>query len=467
MSEPQPQQPAGQEDARRTHFARNYFLGVFNGTMIILGNSLISPSLVLAAFVYERTGSEFLVGLLPALGVAGSRLPQLYVSSLIEHRESKKLFYIGATLLRLVTLPTMGLLVLFSSRLSSTTAMAAMFTAYGLFAIGQGGASIPFFDMLASAIGPSRVGGVFATRHFFGHILAMLAGLFVVQRILNEFGGTRDAAYALLIGLAWLVLAAGWVSFSLVREVGGTAAPHRRSVRAQVVSGISMFREQSNYRGLFWLFFLGPFNGLALTFYVPYGVERLGVVGLSGVFITVISASRVASSLLWGRISDRSGNRILLIVSGVLYMLSALIALAAPAMPSAVAWHVPGTEVTADLPLIIFLFALCVFGLGQQAGMVGTSGYMVESAPDDRRPSYLAFLNTVTVPVAFVAPVLGLLVGLDPLGLVSVFIISAAGGLLTLVVSLRLTEVRHTVPDGVASGSGDLQEAPRGPLGMP
>jgi hypothetical protein len=446
MSQPKPRTDAGHEEPRQPHFARNYSLGVFNGTMIILGHSLISPSLVLAAFVYEQTRSEALVGLLPAIAVAGHRLPQLYISSLIEHRESKKLFYIAATCLRLVMLAGIGLLILFSPRLSTAATMVGLFAAYTAFAVGQGAASMPFFDILASAVGPSRVGGIFAVRHFFGHLLAMLAGVFVVQRLLGTFPEARHIAYALLVGLAWLCLSAGWGSFMLVREVGGTQASHRRSIRAQIASGIRMFREQANYRGLFMLFVLGPFNGLALTFYIPYGVERLGVVGLSGVFITFISASRVASSLIWGRISDRRGNRICMVISGSLYMLSALIALAAPAMPSVMEWRVPGTAVVADLPLLTFLLSLCVFGLGQQAGMVGTSGYMVEAAPPDRRPSYLAFLNTVTIPVTFIAPLLGLLVRLDPIGLVSVFVISASGGLLTLLVSLKLTEVRHSAP---------------------
>lgn len=459
MSAPEPRTDAEHDEPSRPHFGRNYGLGVFNGTMIILGHSLISPSLVLAAFVYEQTRSEALVGLLPAIAVAGHRLPQLYISSLIEHRESKKLFYIAATCLRLVTLASIGLLILFSPALSTAATMVGLFAAYTVFAVGQGAASMPFFDILASAVGPSRVGGIFAVRHFFGHLLAMLAGVFVVQRILGTYPEARHVAYALLVGLAWVCLTAGWGSFTLVREVGGTRAPHRRSVRAQIASGIRMFRDQANYRGLFWLFVLGPFNGLALAFYVPYGVERLGVVGLSGVFITFISASRVASSLIWGRISDRRGNRICLVISGSLYMLSALIALAAPTMPAALSWRVPGTQVAADLPLLTFLLSLCVFGLGQQAGMVGTSGYMVEAAPADRRPSYLAFLNTVTIPVTFIAPLLGLLVRLDPVGLVSVFIIAASGGLLTLVISLKLSEVRHAGPAGGNPASESVAES--------
>ena len=58
---------------------RNYRLGVINGVLFALGDSLSSAGLVLALLVRQLGGSLALVGLLPALQIGDFLLPQMLV----------------------------------------------------------------------------------------------------------------------------------------------------------------------------------------------------------------------------------------------------------------------------------------------------------------------------------------------------------------------------------------------------
>jgi hypothetical protein len=75
--------------------------------------------------------------------------------------------------------------------------------------------------------------------------------------------------------------------------------------------------------------------------------------------------------------------------------------------------------------------------------MVGTNAFLLEAAPSDRRPSYIAFLNTCTFPLAFLSLVAGALIKPGNAGLEILFGLVAISGFLTLLASLKLKSVRR------------------------
>ncbi|MFO7956810.1 MAG: MFS transporter [Candidatus Brocadiia bacterium] len=410
-----------------------------------LGNSFLNPHLVLSALVYDQTRSTALVGLLVALAMAGHRLPQLYVSSLVEHRERKKAFYIAASAVRILMLCIMAGVLFAAGGVGSWWPLAAFLTAYFVFSVAQGCASIPFFDMLAEAIGPTRVGSFFGMRHFLGSCAVLVCGFLVIQPV--QDGLPSPTNYAVLTGIAIGVLGISWGSFALFREQENSSPPKRRSARQVLAAGRRLLARDRNYRDILILLVLARVNTLALTFYVPYGVERLGVAGVSGILLGFMSASRMASSLVWGRVSRRKGNRLCLVFAGLLFIFSPLAILAAPRLPGLFRWPLPFTEVELDLPLLIYFLALFSFGMALQAHMIGRTGFIVESAPEGRRPSYIGFLNTVTFPMTFLSVVAGLMVDWRGITLDTLVGIVAASGVLTLLFALRLREVRDGPKD--------------------
>ena len=387
------------------HVQRNYILGIMNGAMGKVGMRLIDPHIVLTAFIYEMTRSPALVGLLSALTFAGALWPQLYMSSIMEHASRKKPFYVGALVARVSMLICLAFAMWFSGETGSAWWLAVFFVAYFCLRSAQGAGAMPFLDMVGQSIHPRKLGSFFAMRSLFGEAVALVVGFFVAQPILRAL--ELPNSYVLLTILGTIVMTGGWGIWTLSHEEHREDPPERRNVREMLAAGWDLLRDDHNYRGLLAIRALMRINILTLVFYVPYGIERLGAAGQAGVFVGTIAASRLVSSPLWARLSNRRGNRQVLMFVAILFALSPGCALLAPRLPESFVGQLPLVGTRIDLPLCVYLLALCFMGGGIAGNIVGTNAFMLESAPSDRRGSYIAFLNTITFPLAFGATIVG------------------------------------------------------------
>lgn len=402
--------PVPRPQARRT-----YVLGVLNGSLSKLGMRLIDPHLVLTAFVYEVTRSPVLVGLLSALTFAGALWPQLYMSSIMEHASWKKPYYVVVMLIRVAMLIGMIGAMWLSGSTGSGWWMAVFFVTWFFLRSAQGAGAMPFLDMVGKSIHTRRLGSFFAMRSLFGEILALTAGFLIAQPIIEALD--VPASYVVLAVLGTVVMTGGWGLWTLTHERESDDPPERRNVRQMLAAGVGLLRRDGNYRGLFAVRALMRINVLTLVFYVPYGMERLGALGLAGVFVGCIAASRLVASPLWAHVSRRQGNRAVLMLVGLLFALSPACALLAPRLPATFSASLPWVGTPVDLPMCIYLLALGVMGAAISGNIVGTNAFMLESAPSRRRASYIAFLNTVTFPLAFTSMLAG--VGISFLGRLS------------------------------------------------
>ena len=72
---------------------------------------------------------------------------------------------------------------------------------------------------------------------------------------------------------------------------------------------------------------------IAEPFYLLYATEALGLPpGVAGVYLAVRAIAGALSNLLWGHVSERHGNRRLLLIAGALLALTPALALLAPAL---------------------------------------------------------------------------------------------------------------------------------------
>ena len=92
----------------RTVYRRNFGFGVANGAMLMLGDTLIHPSLVLALFVSQISSSNLLVGLVPAISTGVWFLPQLFAAAFVQGRERQIPFAVASTIVRALAVATLG-----------------------------------------------------------------------------------------------------------------------------------------------------------------------------------------------------------------------------------------------------------------------------------------------------------------------------------------------------------------------
>lgn len=452
--------PGEQPAARAAGTRRNYVLGIFSGTCGQLAHSFMHPELVLAGMVDRLTGSNFLVALLAVVNKGGMFAPQLWVGSRLEHQPRKRPYFIATTIIRAgAAVATIGALVMLW-RQGNGLALGLFFLAYLVMCMCGGTGHVIFMDMAGRTLPPGRIGRFFGLRHFLGGGLAVVAGMVIIQPLV-ENEQLVPVNYLVLVIIGGALAIVSMALWSLTREGDGPRAGRRGNFRESFRRGFRWLRRDRNYRAFLGLRIAFRVNYLGLAFFIPYGTEKFkylgpgGAAALSGILVAAMRLSRVATSVLWGRLADRRGYRSPMLGAGAFFLLSPVLALLAPALPRAFRLPIPGLRYALDLPLIVYLLALVALGTGMQGGIIGGTRFLIRTAPPHRRLSYVGFMNTITAPLTLL-PLLGAVVA-NTFGMTALFAALIAGGALSIAAALYMR------PEGATDDANQNGDPASGP----
>jgi MFS family permease len=417
-------------DTSQKYLSRNFWLGVISGVAYNLYLALASSNLVLTWFASELTHSNLLISLLMPIEQGGWYFPQLLLSGYLQRRPRTLPVY---RLMGVVRSGSWGLLAL-SVFLSDDpeTLLAVFFALFAVNSLASGVAGLPFMDVLAKTVPPTRRGAFFGWRRLIGGLLGLAASALVKIVLTPGFGLAFPDNYAVLFFLAFLCVTVMVGAFSLIVE------PPEEQVNLQRVRLGEQLRRAAHlplqhrsygrYLGLRLTLIAANY---ALPFYAVYARRTLNAPDdMVGVYLIGSTLAGVLSNLIWSRVGDRLGNRLLL-------RLTALTALLAPAMTLLVA-RLP--EVGWDRSLV-FTLVFVLSGAHQTAAFIGSGNYLLELAPASRRAMYVGFTNTTLGLAVFTSPLGGAIV--DWLGFESLFLFSLTCSLVAVVMSVWLEEPRE------------------------
>jgi MFS family permease len=354
-----------------------------------VGFTFVSLSTVIPSFVRQMTDSAPLVGLASTMFNGGWTLPQLFVARLVIPKPRKKPAMLVALPGRL--LPWVIAAALWAGLARHPSVMLVLFfVCWGLFAVTDGIASVPWYDILGRTIPLNRRGRLFGT----AQAVMGLAGIGVgalVALILERF--VFPGSYALLFLLWGVGLIPSTIALLLMWEPppsDDSEAAIEEQVRSawmRRVIGDRRFRRLMLCRILFSM------AGLATPFYVVHAVEVLQLPEAAvGTFVVAQTLAGIASSAVLGLLSERQGPRYVIRIGNAIAILGPVYALAA---------HLEGGWLGQAYPVVFVLL-----GIVNSTVMLGFSNYMLEIAPDQLRSAYVGFGNTVMGLLA-VTPVIG------------------------------------------------------------
>jgi len=374
---------------------RNFLLMNLDAAFFMTAVSLADAS-IMSVFIMKATGSVFLVGLLQMLRTAGFFIPQI-LSVNISGRKNKitilKWTAIGRSCLIFALLATF-----LTSDLQIVTVF--FFISLTLFGICDGFTVVPWLELIAKSLPPTKRSSFFGVNGFVGGLIQVLTGLFV-SRILDNSDLVFPRNYGMLILIALIILMCGLPAMFFVREKHDEGEKEEKSLMTILSKIPSVMREDKTVATLVFTQLLVSFYSMATPFYSVYALSELDVrESLVGFFLSSQMLGRLAFSLIWARLCDRGSHRQIIQLTSIMYLASLFLMLTFGVFP------IPRELVEYG---VIAAFALT--GAAMNGMWIGLNNYVMETAKSDRRPLLLGFLNSLNVMTSILPLLGGLMLG--------------------------------------------------------
>lgn len=370
-------------------YRRVFFLGVLNGIFFNVSGAFLSASTVIPLFISHLTDSKVLIGLAGSIENIGWYLPQLFAAAITLHHANQLRIYKRAAYFRIASFLLLVVAVFLLPVKHPGLCLFLFLFLLTVYSISGGMAGISFMDIVGRSVPHYRRGSFFGLRMTLGGALGILAGL-VVNSLLVEYEYPLN--FALIFGIAFLFISLGLFSFFWVKEPELTAPRVKRTLLANMKEAYSIFQSDKSYKSLFWTRTAISSFLLGYPFYIIFAKQvLLYPAGSAGVFISYEMAGYLVSNLLWAYLSDRVSNRLVMLLSAITAALAPVFVLISFAV---------------KLPLHLFAISFFLLGATASGLWVGFINYLLEIAPDDQRPLYLGFLNSLIALTLFL-PLLG------------------------------------------------------------
>lgn len=390
---------------------RNYTLGVINGAILGFVDAIWAPSLVLAIFVAQLGGSNFLIGLLPAIYNGGWFLPQFLISHRVDRIPIKKTAYLVAGLVRSICLTLIVLATFVLGTSNPTLLLGLFFILYITFSLISGIAGNAFMTMVGKVIPRSRRGSYFGLRDLTGTATGVAAGL-LISLVLNPQGGLAfPYNFGIIFILALVTVTVGSALIGLVVEPPDAAGGEGVTLRDQTYSARRVWRENEMFRRFLITRIALALADVATPFYAIYAIRQLGAPEqIVGLYIGLTTLSAMVTNPVWSWISDHLGNRPMLFAAAFTSLTMPFIAFVFGLFPHS--------------PLLVTPFGLLFvfYGAGRTAGNIAFPTYLLEIAPSSERTLYIGLTNTL-LGIATIIPAGGGIL-LDLFGFTPLFVIS-------------------------------------------
>ncbi len=387
---------------------RNSWLLVINGGMVMMAYTFISADLVMPAFVQTLTTSSILVGMAGALMRMGWAWPQVFISRIIEPKPRKMPLLIGAGMARSAMWILVGVMTIFFGGRNPAFFLFLFMVFYALGTSLMGVMNVPWMDLMGKAIPASHRAKVFALRRFSGGVMSMVAGVLISYILSAQSGLSFPNNYAVLFMLSGLGTALAVLTFGMIREPIEKRTREQLSLKNYLISGLSLMKDDVNFRRLCMVQFLWGFSMMGGPFYVPYAISGLGIGAVYiGFYVIAMQFSSVFSNVAWAWVGRYKGNQALFLYGTCLLALSILIPICIVYVPNHLLnfW---GTEV--DLRVVVYAFTFIFSGAAQSGMYSGRMTYVLDIAPADRRPTYTSFMNMFMFPQGLLPMLAGVLV---------------------------------------------------------
>jgi MFS family permease len=365
----------------------NYQMGVINGVLYIFGASLLDPTLVLVAFLSNFTQSSLILGMVVPILQAGWSLPQLWVSGIVQNQPKKIKLYRLATYVRIAAWTILALTM--NLVREPTLLLVLFFITFTISSLASGLAGLPFMELVSKTVPARRRGEMFAWRLGLGGILGVAGGFFVRWILSPQSPFPYPNGYGILAIGNVIFASIGLLFYNQVQEVADSHVLPRQPVTAQLKDGLAIFDKNRNFRNFLLFQVLMIFSGVAVPFFAVYVQQHLGGdKSWVGIYLIITAISNLLANLLFGRISRRISNQVVLrwaTLSGFMMSLWVL----------ALLWFAGPLQISPEWASLLLAPAF-IFNSFRQTGIsVSGNSTLLSISPPNSRAVMVGFSQTL------------------------------------------------------------------------
>lgn len=398
--------------------ARRFSIHFMALALTKIADGLIDPKIVLSWLLSTLGAPGYIIGALVPVRESGALLPQLPLARLIQRQPRRKGFWAIGSLIQGAA--TLGIAAA-SFLTTDATAGWLVLGCLAILAIARSSCSASHKDVLARTVEKGTRGALTGAAGTIGAMAVFAFAAAIGTGIIPRETTTITLVIA-IAGLLWLV--AGSVFLTLDEPEDKTA----KKARIGIIDLLTPLREDRELQTYIVTRALMIATALAPPFLVMMsgqGREGTEAVALGPLMVASASAT-ILSSYVWGRLSDRSSRRTLML-SGILASLT----LGAAALAG---WAGNGVSIWTAA---VFLFMAQIAYEGVRSGR---KIHLTDMKTDGRKAIYTALSNTLIGVLLIFGGGFGLLADIfGPATVLALFAVMAALGVL---VATRLSEVQ-------------------------
>ncbi len=424
---------------------RNYLLAIANGAIFTAANRLADPATVIPLLLLRLSGLSWTVGLGHAINMLAPALPGMLAARWMDAAPSKRIVFIWCAVGRFIGVMGTAIAVLLAGSIGYQWALVILLSFFTFRLLAQGVSSQAFTYIIANSVPTTKRGSFWKWRQLLGLALVLVFSRPLVRYLLSDDSPHQfPTNYGLLLLLAALLMGVSWLVFSMVQEPEGKRAGHQLNWRQHLARGLRLVRRDDNYRRLLRARVMLSAAGAMTPFFIVFAVEQWDFPDqIAATFLGVQIVSQIVGCWIGGYVSDRLGNRKLMIVASIATIATAAVAGFGGLFAPLGGISVFGRHVSFRMMVMV----LCFVGNGLYMAELAPAyqNYMMDIAPRRKLPSYMGFASVFMLPVGVVPLVYGWLA--DAVSYQSLFLLSGLLAAVGLFTALRMAEPRQEIMD--------------------
>ena len=363
---------------------KNSFKNVLHAFFLGLAITVVEPSTVLPLMVHHFVDSAIIVGIFASLLRGGAIVIQLYASFHAQGYKRVIPYLRRVFFFRFLSWFFIGLSIFIFGDKHPYITISLIGIGLFFFSFTAGFGAIYFKELQAKLFSKSYRGKTMANRNIASSVASIISGG-VTGYVLSNFSAPLNYAYLFMVSS--LLMAVGFIAFGTINEPKKENISLKEKSFKEFLKNASLTLKSSKKLQLqIFAVFLSYAYLLSMPFVILHANKTLELTGwMLGGFITIeMIGSILGSSLLWRRISN---YEFMLTLSFGLSAVAFIVALFADNLYSY---------------LLIFL----LFGVSVDGFNIAGMNLIIELAPEDKRPIYVA-LQTNLSSIGLFFPILG------------------------------------------------------------